>query len=284
VRRDDGSFVETAPAVLPIGWRSIEVDWRAASAPGANDGGLDLWLDGHLQPALTAIDNDEGRVAGARWGAVSGLDASTTGTFFLDEFESRRQTKVGLISLFEDVPPTHGFWRFVQALRNAEVTGGCGGPNYCPDNQASRAQMAVFLLRAKEGGDYTPPPCTAPPFADVPAGDPFCRWIQELVARGVTSGCGGGNYCPAQPVNRAQMAVFLLVTREGPGYMPPACLTDPFLDVASSSPFCRWIQELVARGVTGGCGGGNYCPNAPVTRAHMAVFLALTFGLTVPMP
>jgi hypothetical protein len=80
------------------------------------------------------------------------------------------------------------------------------------------------------------------------------------------------------------MAVFLLVTREGPGYIPPACTAAPFGDVPASSPFCRWIQELVARGITGGCGGGNYCPANPVTRAQMAVFLSLTMGLTVPIP
>ncbi len=43
-----------------------------------------------------------------------------------------------------------------------------------------------------------------------------------------------------------------------------------------SSPFCRWIRELAARSVTGGCGGGNYCPAASVTREQMAVFLLRT--------
>jgi len=26
-------------------------------------------------------------------------------------------------------------------------------------------------------------------------------------------------------------------------------------------------------GITGGCGGDNFCPNDPITRAQMAVFL-----------
>ena len=46
-------------------------------------------------------------------------------------------------------------------------------------------------------------------FADVPESSPFCRWIEELARRGVVTGCGGGNYCPAEPVTREQMAVFL---------------------------------------------------------------------------
>ena len=49
----------------------------------------------------------------------------------------------------------------------------------------------------------------------------------------------------------------------------------------ASSPFCRWIEELARRGVVAGCGGGNYCPSAAVTREQMAVFLAVTFGLTL---
>ena len=95
----------------------------------------------------------------------------------------------------------------------------------------------------------------------------------------MTGGCGGGSYCPASPATRAQMAVFLLLTREGAGYVPPACTTAPFPDVPVSSPYCRWIRELVSRGITSGCGNGNYCPDAAVTRGSMAVFLATTFGI-----
>jgi hypothetical protein len=101
----------------------------------------------------------------------------------------------------------------------------------------------------------------------------------ELAARNITGGCGGSNYCPDAPVSREQMAVFLLTTREPPGYVPPACTSATFSDVPCSSPFARWIYELVARGITSGCGGGNYCPVSPVTRGQMAVFLVATFGL-----
>jgi len=36
--------------------------------------------------------------------------------------------------------------------------------------------------------------------------------------------------------------------------------------------------------VTGGCGGGNYCPSNPVARDQMAVFLTKTFALTLYGP
>jgi hypothetical protein len=185
---------------------------------------------------------------------------------------------------FSDVSPSHPFYRFVETLLHVGVTAGCTASTYCPEGVTTREQMAVFLLRAREGGSYTPPPCTSAPFPDVPCSSPFAAWVQELVARGITAGCGGGVYCPTAPVTREQMAVFLLKTREGAGFTPPACTSASFADVPCSSPFAPWVQELVARGITAGCGGGQYCPTNPVTRGQMAVFLTKTFGLTLYGP
>jgi hypothetical protein len=39
------------------------------------------------------------------------------------------------------------------------------------------------------------------------------------------------------------------------------------------------VEQLSAEGITAGCGGGNYCPDLPVTRASMAVFLVRAFNL-----
>jgi len=52
-----------------------------------------------------------------------------------------------------------------------------------------------------------------------------------------------------------------------------------FADVPSGAFGYQQIEALVAAGITGGCGGGNYCPNSNVTRAQMAVFLAKALGL-----
>jgi hypothetical protein len=185
---------------------------------------------------------------------------------------------------FPDVPPTHPFYRFVETLLHVGVTAGCTATTYCPDGVTTREQMAVFLLRAREGAGFAPPPCTTAPFPDVPCASPFAPWIQELVARGITAGCGGGLYCPTNPVTREQMAVFLLKSREGAGFTPPPCTTATFPDVPCASPFAVWVQELVARGITAGCGSGLYCPTDPVTRGQMAVFLTKTFTLTLYGP
>jgi hypothetical protein len=143
--------------------------------------------------------------------------------------------------------------------------------------------MAVFVLTAKEGAGYLPPACTTPVFADVPAGSPFCRWIEELARRGVTGGCGGGNFCPAAAVPREQMPVFVLRTLD-PALTPPPCATPLFADVPADSPYCPWIEELARRGIVSGCGGGSYCPAQPVTREQMAVFIGATFALALYGP
>ena len=140
--------------------------------------------------------------------------------------------------------------------------------------------MAVFVLVSREIRLRATACGTTPMFADVPVTSPFCRWVEELARRGVVSGCGGGLYCPSAPATREQMAVFVLRTLD-PTLDPPACTTPVFADVPASSGFCRWIEELVRRGVVTGCGGGNYCPTAEVSREQMSVFLVVTFGLTL---
>ncbi len=179
---------------------------------------------------------------------------------------------------FLDVPPAHPFHDFVNTIARSGVAAGCGAGNYCPESPNTRAQMAVFLLKAKYGEGHVSPPASGAVFLDVPASDFFASWIEELSALGVTGGCGGGNYCPDAAVTRAQMAVFLLKTLLGSAYAPPV-VAQTFADVPPGSFASDWINDLAKRGITGGCGGGSYCPGAPNTRGQMAAFLVRTFDL-----
>jgi hypothetical protein len=76
----------------------------------------------------------------------------------------------------------------------------------------------------------------------------------------------------AQGTTREQMTVALA---QALNIQPPACVPgqELFNDVPASSPFCPFIEEPARRGITGGCGGGNYCPGASVSRAQMAAFI-----------
>jgi hypothetical protein len=62
----------------------------------------------------------------------------------------------------------------------------------------------------------------------------------------------------------------------------PAPAAATFGDVPTSHPFFQFIEALAASGVTGGCGNGNFCPDAPLTRGQMALFLAKALGLHWP--
>jgi hypothetical protein len=111
-------------------------------------------------------------------------------------------------------------------------------------------------------------------FLDVPAGNLYHDDIVKLVASEITAGIGGGLYGVDNPVTRQSMAVFLLKAAHGICYTPPPC-TPPgvFLDVACPSLYADWIEALSNEGITGGCGGGNYCPLNTVRRDQMAPFL-----------
>jgi len=55
--------------------------------------------------------------------------------------------------------------------------------------------------------------------------------------------------------------------------------TATFSDVPTTDGAFQFVEALVASGVTAGCGGGNYCPDSPLTRRQMAVFLSKSLGL-----
>lgn len=179
---------------------------------------------------------------------------------------------------FSDVPVGAFAFSFIERLALSGITSGCGNGQYCPDASVTRAQMAVFLERGMRGSGFSPPAATGTVFLDVGAGDFAASFIEQLFQDGITSGCGNSNYCPNDQVTRAQMAVFLLRAKNGAGFSPPPA-TGVFADAPLGSFAVAWIEQLAADGITSGCGGGNYCPNDPVTRAQMAVFLVRTFGL-----
>ncbi len=234
--------------------------------------------------AVTVAGQPAGNVVVVNFNSITAetplLAAGTVNDVAVSNSDGSMGTLVkGWVSDFLDVPSSNQFYAFVTTLVSNAITVGIGGGLYGVNDNTLRQQMAVFLLKARYGLCYTPPPCTVQVFTDVPCSSNFAPWINELVAENITGGCGTGTYCPDDPVKRQQMAVLLLKTFEGPGYTPPVCTTATFTDVPCSSPFAPWIYELVARNITGGCGNGSYCPANPATRGQMATFVVKTFNL-----
>ena len=136
--------------------------------------------------------------------------------------------------------------------------------------------MAAFIVRAL--GVFNPPPPASQRFNDVPPSNPFYAFIEELARRGITLGCGGGNFCPSDPVTREQMAAFLV--RALGEFNPPPPASQRFQDVPPSNQFYAFIDRLAALGITMGCQASPplYCPSDPVPREQMAAFLNRAFG------
>jgi len=62
----------------------------------------------------------------------------------------------------------------------------------------------------------------------------------------------------------------------------PAPATATFTDVPTTHPLFRFVEAISRSGITAGCGGGQFCPNQPLTRGQMAVFLSVALGLHFP--
>jgi hypothetical protein len=277
-----GAFNKAAPADGGYAVADPNLSWSA----GTNVGDYLYCID--------SIDNDS--CDGGTWhstgaatsASLSGLTPYSTYYWYVDARNLTGLTGADggtwwsftvLPVSFSDAPSSHWAWSWIERLYHAGITSGCGGGNYCPNSSVTRAEMAIFLERGIHGSSYTPPAATGTVFGDVPISHWAADWIEQLSADGITGGCGGGNYCPNNPVTRAEMAIFLLRSKHGSGYSPPAATGTVFADVPISHWAAAWIEQLAAEGITSGCGGGNYCPNGAATRAEMAIFLVRTFSL-----
>jgi parallel beta-helix repeat protein len=186
-------------------------------------------------------------------------------------------------STFADVRTNHWAWGHIQSIYDAGITGGCSSVLYCPEAAVTRDQMAIFLEKGMKGSSFTPAPASGSTFSDVARTYWAAAWIEQLASDGITGGCGGKLYCPENAVTRAQMAIFLLKAKYGAGYGPPPVGSGTgFNDVPANHWAAAWIKQLTAEGITGGCGNVIFCPDQPVTRAQMAVFLQRTFNLPMP--
>jgi len=278
----NGSYTTTSPT---LSWESSvgATGYRYCfdTTNDNNCGGL--WEDAgaSTSAALSGLSNNQVYYWQARAVNLDGTIEADGGGW--RSFTARQQT-------FADVPVTHSLWQYIEAFYASGITTGCGVSPliYCPENNVTRAAMAVFLLRAKYGAGYAPPPATHT-FADLPvAGKEWQEaWVDQFYLEGITTGCGTGPliYCPENPVTRAAMAVFILRALEGSSYTPPAA-SHFFADlpVAGKEWMEPWVDELYRRGITTGCGTGPliFCPENPVKRQAMAAFIVRAFNLPLP--
>ena len=183
---------------------------------------------------------------------------------------------------FSDVNSSYWAWPFIEAIAASGISGGCGTDVFCPEASLNRAQAAVLLVRAVHGSTFTPPAASGTVFTDVPSTYWAASFVEQVAADGVARGCGVSQFCPDDLLTRAQAAVLLLRAKHGSSYTPPPGTGTLFSDVPASYWAVSWVEQLAAEGISGGCGGGNFCPDRIVTRAEAAVLFAKAFNLPTP--
>jgi hypothetical protein len=112
---------------------------------------------------------------------------------------------------FSDVPTSHPAFKYVQGLADHGSLAGCGGGLFCPDAGATRAAVAILMIKTKFGDSFGY--STMPHFSDVPAGHPAFKFVQKMKDEQIAEGCGGGKYCPDDIIQRQQLAVFLYMAK-----------------------------------------------------------------------
>jgi Leucine-rich repeat (LRR) protein len=195
-------------------------------------------------------------------------------------------------SSLPDVLPTHTFYNEILKLYRAGITHGYSDGTYKPDQDITRAELGLMLLRSKNYADsgelgiyYKAPTSGQQIFADVPQSHQFFSEINELYNQGITTGSDDCRpidapaavkyFCPDDVVNRADMAIF--ITRILGGDVETSM--GVFDDVPNTDPHSDEIENLYWRGIIDGCTQTpmKYCPADNVTRGQVSKYLVKAF-------
>ncbi len=136
--------------------------------------------------------------------------------------------------------------------------------------------LAVALLAGIQGAAAAQPGGVQ--FSDVDDDAWYAPHVAHIASLGITTGYPDGTFGPDQPVTRAHMAVFMV---RAVGLEVGGNSVGRFADVPASAWYAPHVELVTELGITIGCtsDGTRYCPESPVTRAQMALYLAPAFGL-----
>jgi hypothetical protein len=221
--------------------------------------------------------------AGPTWNPGGVTDFAVSGGRVYATMVMWGMVVLGLEPSFSDVPIDHWASDAVERATEAGVVTGYGDGSYHPSEVVTRAQMAVYVVRALAGGDANVPadPATAS-FPDVSSGYWAYRYIEYAARENVVGGYRDGTYQPESAVDRGQMAAYIaraLVAPRGDVGLPAPTPPATFADVGVGFWAYRQIEYCASQGVVTGYWDGTYRPDNPVTRDQMAVYVTRAFGL-----
>ena len=255
------SFAATPSAVL-IGYAGGSASVTVTAGTGC------AWTTTSSAPWLTITSGS----SGTGNGGISITANSNTGTAQIAYLNFANQ-QVGVmqagspsVQTFNDVSTADPYFDYVSLMSNYGITVGCqtSPPLYCPSESATRAEMAVFIVRGIDlatGASLTFP--TTADFQDVPSSgvtdSQYFDYVQRLAQLGITVGCQSSPplFCPDEPIPQGEMAVFVI--RAWMLANNVATLTYPttpiFNDVPSTDLYFPFIQKMGQMGFWTGCGG-----------------------------
>ncbi|MGM9949734.1 MAG: S-layer homology domain-containing protein [Lysinibacillus sp.] len=167
---------------------------------------------------------------------------------------------------FTDVPNSHTYYQQVNKMSELGIINGYGDGSFRPNNNISRAHVAVMINRALE----LKPIREATTFSDVPKSHIYYNEIMALYRAGVVDGVNG-KYNPDASLTRGQMAKILTNA-----FGLQQQQTTKFKDVPLDHHFNPYVGALAANNITTGYGDGTFKPNASLSRVHFTVFLYRT--------
>ena len=215
--------------------------------------------------------------------------------------------------MFTDVSDMHAFKDAINCIAYYGITNGTGdGSTYSPNQDVTRAEMAVFIARAAEAAGFDLGDAMSAGFTDI--GDTWAEAqdaINRLASKGMIS--SGGAYRPDDAITRGEMATFLIgllaktapnvtVTSTGAILLgtggTAAEADDYFADARASVPAGNdaEISAIYELGVTKGASAAavqddtktpldtNYEPFGTVNRGEMAAFITRALGHTTVRP
>jgi hypothetical protein len=164
---------------------------------------------------------------------------------------------------FRDVPVSSPHAIAIGEIAAAGITRGCRADHFCPGEAVTRAQVGSLLARTlgleARGGV---------PFRDVDRSSTHAPGIAALAEAGIVTGCRSRDYCPDQPVTRAQMASLLARAFEF-----RAASTSPTFRDLRGGVHDDAIRAIAGAGITRGCTAQQFCGADDLTRAQFASFL-----------
>ncbi len=149
--------------------------------------------------------------------------------------------------VFADVPAGLWYTGYAEWLHQLAITKGCAVDplRYCPNRPVSRAEMAVFIVRAI--GEDENLPAYQGYFSDVPPGLWYTGYAERLYQLGITVGCATDKYCPNDPITRDQMATFLARTFKLTPINPPPVADQPEAPIAAAFLY-PWFPQAWDQG------------------------------------